>query len=444
MSTLSTAFSTLAAYRELATAALRCQFPPARRATPGEARVGIVVWDFAPSISGGVYRPAALARHLAHEGFDTQVVAGPAPAQPSPAGQQLLAQLGGKVAIQRVSESSRATSFRFFPRTDGGLLNALELFNAARDCWKDAPPEVIIATGPPFSTFVAGAHLARYFGSRLILDYRDEWSLNPFEFVWKSRQDERLEARCLAQADRVVLTTASQKALLEQKYPEILPGKCLVIANGWESEGKTSERPDSPALDGKILLLFAGKLGGHTRPDDFLGSLETLLRENPALLEKLVVRFVGNKNPAAQASLARFPYPQVIENWPLVPLQEVQSMMLAADALLLFHDRNFERYLPGKLYEYLASRKPILLLDDCGESGRLVDSLNAGWSMNSSDVGALHHTVLSMLEAKSGRAGKPDLVNERLDAWLRDNTRTRMATRFQECIAALRGSGSVG
>lgn len=433
---LNTGFSTLAGYQQLAAAALRCQCPPRNRAGGAPLRVGIIVWDFAPSISGGVYRPAALARHLPLADMAVRVLAGPAPKAPTAAGLQLLAQIGERIAVHRVGESEIRTSYRFFPRIDGGLLNAIEMFNAARRAWKDSPPHVLIASGPPFHNFVAGYYLSRYFGSKLILDYRDEWSLNPFDFVKKGPQDKAWESRCLSRADRIVLTTDSQKTLLEQTYPGAIGDKCIVIPNGWESDGDPQVSSLVSGSGEKALLLFAGKLGGHTHPDNFLQAVESLLRANPGLERKLLIRFVGNKTPASQAALSRFPFQGIVESCPVVPLQEVQSLMGAADALLLFHDERFKRYLPGKLYEYLAARKPILLIDDCGESSRLVHSLNSGWSIKSSDVNAIHQVILDILAAKS-RQGETSGSNDDLDIWLKANTRARMAAKFQECIERL-------
>src|SRR5207253_1449493 len=42
---------------------------------------------------------------------------------------------------------------------------------------REVPHQAIVATGPPFSSFLVGAALARYTGLPLVLDYRDEWNL---------------------------------------------------------------------------------------------------------------------------------------------------------------------------------------------------------------------------------------------------------------------------
>ncbi|MBL8449921.1 MAG: glycosyltransferase [Dechloromonas sp.] len=436
---LATVLSTLIGYSQLAGAELRCLASTIRPARGKPVRVALIVRDFAPAITGGVYRPAALARHLVKAGMEVEVLAVTGPEAPTPAGLQLLAQIGSAVVIHRIPESTRVTSYRLFPRVDGGLLNAIGIFDYARKIWRRDPPQIVIASGPPFHTFIAGYHLARYLGSKLILDYRDEWSLNPFDFVRKEPQDREWEARCLARADLVTVTTASQRDLLDETYGGTLAPKCEVIANGWESEGEPFRPAVEPHRDKRALLLFAGKLGGHTDPERFLGALARILREHPGLEGRLVVRFVGNKTQATQDALARFPFPGVVESHPLVPLHEVQAMMGAADALLLFHDERFERYLPGKLYEYLAARRPVLLLDDRGESTRLVQSLKAGWSVQSSDVAAIHAMVLNVLELKSRREQEGQPENPDLDRWLQANTRARMAARFQEQIERLLG-----
>lgn len=431
MSKLHTAVATLDGYWQLIRARVMCSTPWVPTSSSSRQHIALVVWEFPPSIAGGVYRPAALARYASRAGVEMSVVCGPGPERPSEAGTNLCAYVGGAVRVHRIAPQLRVPSFSLFPQVDGGLLPALALFERGRIALRDTPPKVIVATGPPFADFVAGYLLACYFRCKLVLDFRDEWTECPFDFVSKGRADSVWERRCIDRAEKVVFTTESQRELLVQKYGSALGRKSVVISNGWEPAA--AALPPAPAI-GPAVILFAGKLGGHTDPAPFLNALKTLIDERPGLQDTLIVRFLGLKTDHAERLLRGFRYPQVIQDCPSVSLSEAVRLMAQAEALLLLHDPRFERYLPGKLYEYLASGTPILLFNDDGESGRLVEQLEAGWTVAQHDVVKLGQVVDAVLAAAASRmAVSPSHGSVRED-WLARHTREHVSTRFIEEI----------
>lgn len=431
MGKLDTAAATLDGYWQFLRAKAVCLTPRAARRSASGQHLALVVWEFPPSIAGGVYRPAALARYAARAGLNVSVVSGPGPRETSEAGDNLSAYVGDAVRVHRIAPLQGVPSYALFPQVDGGLRAALALFGRARVALRNNPPDVIVATGPPFADFIAGYLLARYFRCKLVLDFRDEWTECPFDFVAKGRADTVWERRCIERADKVVFTTESQRALLVQKYGDALARKSLVVSNGWEPAAAV---PAAPAAHGPAVILFAGKLGGHTDPAPFLAALKTLIDQRPALQGALEVRFLGLKTSHAERLLREFSYPGVVHDCPSVSLPEAVRLMAQSEALLLLHDPRFERYLPGKLYEYLASGTPILLFNDNGESGRLVESLGAGWMVGEHDVTKLGQVVDAVLAAAGTRGIAVAGDGGVRGAWLAAHTREHVSARFIEEI----------
>src|SRR5690606_33567275 len=99
-------------------------------------------------------------------------------------------------------------------------------------------PKVVIATGPPFHSFVAGVLLSRMWRVPLVLDYRDEWTECPFPFVQLGNADHFWERRVNAHADRIVLVTQSQLEHHARAFPNAFANasreRMVVIPNGWE------------------------------------------------------------------------------------------------------------------------------------------------------------------------------------------------------------------
>ena len=413
--------------------AIWAMHPRRSRGSPSERHAVLMVTGFPPDISGGAYRPASLARYAHRSGWKLTVVSLPVPVDVGDAGRRLRAYAGDDVQVLRTPDDPLNPSHRLVPRVDGGLVAALDMARAIRRAFGDALPGTVVASGPSFSTFVAGYLVSRAFGVRLVLEYRDEWTLCPFDFVEKSALNRRWEQRCLARAEQVFVMTDSQRLHLEASFPALVAGKCRVVANGWEPAiaGPARLQPLAADLDPqRLVLTFAGMLGGHTLTASFLQSLARVLDRRTDLRRRLVLRFVGKKASAAQRDLDAFGHEGVIESIDLVPQAEAAMMLRTSDAVMLFHDARFERYIPGKLYEYVASGAAILLLDDVGECRSIVQALGVGCAIETSDDVGLEAFLDSLWAARNATEVRSPHQVERVRAWLDVHTREHLAAAF--------------
>ena len=435
---LQTIWQTMRCYVRLGLAQILAR-RPVIRSSGANSHLVILAWQFPPDITGGVYRPAALARYAQKSGYRVTVFAGPLCDGPTEAGISMLDYVGPDIDIVRLSSSTPPPSYRLFPFVDGGMYLAVDLFFKAQAHLRASPPDIILASGPPFHVFVAGVWLARRLGANLVLDYRDEWTLCPFEFVSSTLQERKWEERALRQADRVLFVTQS---LLETCSAEMaVPGlreKSRLTPNGWEpTAGNSTDRlVDTLAVHGepgKIVLLFAGMLGEHTKVQPFLDALEQILKKRPEWEKILIVRFLGKQAPAESSLLKRFAFPQVIDCAGLVPLAEATRQMRAADALLLFHDPRMDRSFPGKLYEYLAAGRPILLFNDQGESKRAITALSAGWAIDSTDLAQFEQILAGLINRNV--VLEDNLVR---DEWLQRHTRQAVVSELLRDLATLK------
>lgn len=399
-------------------------------------RLLLLTWDFPPEITGGVYRPLSFVRHAAASGWQAEVVCGPAPEAPSDAGNYLVGLLPAEVPVTRVAADTDPHP-RPLPRIDGGIMNALALFEAAAARIKRGEGGVILASGPRFSNFVAGYWLARRTGWKLVLDYRDEWTLNPFTFVDKSGADSAWEKRCLAEANMVVFTTPSQLAHAQGQFPELAHSTNTVIHNGWEMGDFALALPtvktDASASFTPITLAYLGNLGSWAAPDAFLSTLSAALSAQPELRNRIRIRLVGHKPMYSRKVLAAFPFPDVLELMDPIPKQEACSMMRTVDGLLLLNPPGMRRYIPGKLYEYIASGTPVVVFGAGGEIGENVESLGAGVTVAEGDAPALARALL-------GLRGMGDYPQELRQAWLASRERAALATELYRQLDILVGT----
>jgi glycosyltransferase involved in cell wall biosynthesis len=213
--------------------------------------------------------------------------------------------------------------------------------------------------------------------------------------------------------------------------------RCVVIPNGWDPEDVTPSPTGNQTAnseDARAAISFVGNLGDHTLPGTFLSTVERVLDRDPHIRRNLRLRFVGRKSRTALNQLSTFRYPDVLEYVDEIAHSEAFAFMRRSAALLLLNEPSLARYLPGKLYDYLAAKRPIVVFGESGESADLVRGLHAGIVVPTCDAAALGAVLSKCID---GTLELP--VDERLEEWLERHTRARLSQRIIEEIECLAG-----
>lgn len=334
--------------------------------------------------------------------------------------------------------SERAPSWRLTPRIDGGFVNALEM---ARTIIRSSAhgPRAVLASGPPFNSFVAGLYVSRYFDVPLILDYRDEWCECPMGFVDVHPESRAWERRCLRAASRVIFTTESMREHALNRFPELARTHTAVVPNGWDAADFSGLNRDVPnsnerlqSGDEKLLISFVGSLVPHSDPTRFLECLRLAVALDPPLRERIRVQFVGYATREMKEVVSEFPDQELIEFHGPVSKRDALSAMRASDVLLLFNTPELARYVPGKLYEYVAMRRPILSFGKGGEVENIVRTLGVGMCIPSDAPAELAGGLEELRRLRiADRDGK-------IERWLAERTRERLSVRIlNEVLAAM-------
>lgn len=400
-----------------------------RRASKSEAsdssrRVALLAWWLPPSINAGVYRPLSLMRYSVEAGWQVDAFHGPVPQNQIAGGNELLVGIPGSVRRHVVATSSREPSWRLFPRIDGGYIRAIDAAQTCIRTLRERPPRVVLASGPPFCMFVAAFLVARYFGARLVLDYRDEWTECPFDFVEVGPGSRAWERRCLRTADAVVFTTESHRTHQLGAFPELSPDRAYLVPNGWEA----TDFGTAPGIEASgerattITIAHIGSLAEHTPPEAFLSSVAQLMKETPAWRQRMRIQFVGNRSSNADAILKASPLADRLDVVDHVGKREANARMQSAGVLLLIAAPELERYLPGKLFDYIAARRPILVYGAPGEASKLVERLGVGRLCSPDTGGRGLAKALEELQSLDLRE-----THSRTEAWLQAHRRDVLA-----------------
>ena len=432
MSRLTTLFDTLALGRDW----LGLELAPRSSVQPRRGRhLALMAWALPPNSNAGVHRPLSFLRYSEANDWRVSAFQGEAPQKQNQHGDDLLALIPATAKCHVIADSERQPSYSLFPRVDGGFKNALAYARRAIHELSADPPDAVLASGPPFFVFVAAMFTARHFNVPLVLDYRDEWTECPFDFVDKSGNDLWWERRCLRSAAAVVFVTQSLRQHALKTFPELAAERTHHLANGWEAQDFDSRSPDAPgavAAGHRVLsLAHIGNLAGHTPPHAFLRTLDALVRDDPAWKQRLQVQLIGRRSPDADAAIRSFAHGGLLQVVDHVSKREASARMQAADALLIISIPELDRSLPSKLIDYIAAGRPVLIFGSPGESSELVERLGVGQLVPTDDPAALARALDSLA------TGKIKADQEERSKWLAEHRRDGLARRLYAMLDRL-------
>jgi len=265
---------------------------------------------------------------------------------------------------------------------------------------RDHGIEVVYASGPPFTAHWIARRVAERTGLPLVLDYRDPWTRAPF---YPRRPplaraiDERLERSCLRRARAVIPVNEAIRSDLLARHSDLDPGRFHVITNGWDPADFAGLTADPGAT---WTVTHTGTLPGGL-PAAFPRALASLLRDDPALAEKLRVRFIGHTPPDVAARLTEPPLDRIVRIEPYRPHRaSIEALLESRLLLLAIEDGPAARgILTGKLFEYIGSGVPILALVPEGEASALIERTGCGRALRGSDEAGIRAALWEAVAA---------------------------------------------
>jgi hypothetical protein len=137
---------------------------------------------------------------------------------------------------------------------------------------------------------------------------------------------------------------------------------------------------------------------GVRNPDTVLRAAALLAREGRLDPERTRFRFVGRFGDEVRAMFARPEVAPMVEELPYRPHAESVAEALGAHALLLVVDDypGAEEIVPGKVFEYIGARRPLVALAPEGAVADLVRSTGAGAVLGQHDVAGVAEALAAL------------------------------------------------
>jgi len=257
----------------------------------------------------------------------------------------------------------------------------------------------LFSSGPAWSGHLAGLALARLTGLPWVVHFRDPWSQGSAESGgprWADRINARLERTVVRRATTVICVTEQHSNLLRRHYASCSPDKFVTIPNGYDGvEWERAERDGvsgSGTEAGRFVITYAGALYMGRTPLLVLEALRRLGQAGDLSLDRVrldLVLYDGVRQLPDGRDMMEVAREMGLGGslQMLGPLARDETLRRLLDSdLLLLLGHNFTIQVPGKLYEYLRSGRPILALAPVGAQTELLQATGGAWIVEPDDV----------------------------------------------------------
>lgn len=266
---------------------------------------------------------------------------------------------------------------------------------------QEHPVDAIVSTGPPHSTHMVALNIKNKHRIPWLADFRDPWTNIDFYdklmlTKWADRKHHILESKVLGSASKVVTVSQSWA----EDFQNLAGVKPTVITNGYDPQD--FEHAGLVPLDDKFTLTHAGSLNHDRNPTTLWKVLGELVREHAGFEDDLEIKLIGQVDLSAHQVLEEQDLNSNLRSINNLPHHQVVDELMRSRVLLLLlnNTSNIDGIIPGKLYEYLGARRPVLCIGkETGDAARIIHETNSGFVVDFEDHAKLKNIILEFYHA---------------------------------------------
>ena len=237
--------------------------------------------------------------------------------------------------------------------------------------------DTIVTSGPPHSLHLIGLELKQKLNIKWFADFRDPWttigyhkSLRLSNYAVKKHKD--LEYKVLNSADTIIVTSNTTK----DEFQAITTKPIAVITNGYDTENVEKQ-----SLDSKFSLAHIGSFLSERNPKLLWETLVELLDEIPDFKSHLEIKLMGAVSQEVLETISSFGLNPYLNNLGYVSHSEAIVHQKKSQVLLLIeiNSDDTKSIIPGKLFEYMVSGRPIIAIGPNGSDfAEIIAKTNTG------------------------------------------------------------------
>ncbi|EGV44798.1 glycosyl transferase family 1 [Bizionia argentinensis JUB59] len=258
--------------------------------------------------------------------------------------------------------------------------------------------DTVITTGPPHSLHLIGLQLKKKLNVNWLADFRDPWTTIGYHKQLKLTKSAKnkhlqLERDVLNTADRILVTSHVTKAEFKTKTDKPIS----VITNGYDVNHIAK-----PALDSSFTLAHIGSLLSKRNPVILWQVLSDLIAENMDFAKDFKLNLIGFVSEDILKSIEKYNLSNYLNKIGYVSHEEAIIFQKKSQVLLLIEINSPDTrcIIPGKLFEYMVSERPIIALGpDGSDVAEILKETNTGTYFKYADYDALKLQIQAHFDA---------------------------------------------
>ncbi|MFC4477722.1 glycosyltransferase family 4 protein [Flavobacterium chungangensis] len=253
--------------------------------------------------------------------------------------------------------------------------------------------DTIVTSGPPHSLHLIGLELQQKLKVKWFADFRDPWTTIGYHKAlrlssYAEKKHKNLEHKVLNAADEIIVTSKTTKT----EFEAITNKPITVITNGYDVE--TVEKQ---TLDTKFTLAHIGSFLSDRNPPFLWEVLVELLQEVPEFKTHLEIKLIGAVSQEVLDAIQEHQLNDYLNLVGYVSHKEAVSHQRKSQVLLLIeiNSEDTKSIIPGKLFEYMVSNRPIIAIGPQGSDfADIVTQTNTGVFFDYSEKAKLKSVIL--------------------------------------------------
>ncbi len=263
---------------------------------------------------------------------------------------------------------------------------------------KDNNIETIITTGPPHSLHLIGMQLKQSLGVKWLADFRDPWTSIGYHKQLKlskrsAAKHKQLEHDVLQKADEIITTSYTTSS----QFQSIVNKDIITITNGYDTF-ETTEK----ILDKKFTCSHIGSLLSERNPKVLWKVFQELIKENDDFKNNFQLNLIGVVSDDVLNSIYDHDLKAYVNIVGYVSHQEAITYQNSSQVLLLVEidSEDTKCIIPGKLFEYMVSERPIIALGPQGSDVEtIIKQTNTGKYFTYNEFESLKSLILDHFAA---------------------------------------------
>lgn len=253
--------------------------------------------------------------------------------------------------------------------------------------------DTIVTSGPPHSLHLIGLELKEKLNVKWFADFRDPWTTIGYHKAlrlsnYAAKKHKSLEHKVLNSADTIIVTSKTTKT----EFEAITDRPISVITNGYDIENVEKQ-----TLDSKFTLAHIGSFLSDRNPKFLWECLVELLKEIPDFKSHLEIKLIGAVSQEVLDSTQDFNLNSYLNLLGYVSHHEAIAHQKKSQVLLLIeiNSEDTKSIIPGKLFEYMVSNRPIIAIGPQGSDfADIIKETNTGVFFDYSEKSKLKSVIL--------------------------------------------------